>query len=79
MKYDYDYSRLLGKLRELGLTQLELATRIGLSEAGLSAKLKNKSEFRQSEMLKILDVIGETVAKVEQYFFTHKLVKTQVI
>lgn len=71
MKYHYNYSKLLGKLRELGLTQLELATKIGLSETGLSAKLKNKSEFKQSEMLKIVDIIGESPATVEVYFFNH--------
>lgn len=71
MKYHYNYSKLLGKLRELGLTQLELATKIGLSETGLSAKLKNKSEFKQSEMLKIVDIIGESPATVEMYFFNH--------
>lgn len=72
----YNYSRLLGKMKEKGFTQATLAKFIGISDTTLNSKLNNSSEFRQTEMRKILLALGESLDKIE-YFFTTVLVKTQ--
>lgn len=75
----YDYSNLLGAMRQRGITQKSLAKSVGKSEATINRKLCGAREFTQSEMFKILEIIGEPVERVSFYFFTHRLVKTQVI
>ncbi len=71
MKYTYDYSKLLGRLREMGLTQSDLAGKIGISEATLNQKFKNKTEFKQTEIAKILSAVNVDMASVDAYFFNH--------
>lgn len=71
MKYIYDYSKLLGRLREMGLTQSDLAGKIGISEATLNQKFKNKTEFKQTEIAKILNAVNVDMASVDTYFFNH--------
>ena len=45
----YDYSKLLGRLKEKNLTQDQLAAKIGISPASTNLKLCNKSPFKQDE------------------------------
>lgn len=76
----YNYQKLFGKMRELDITQNVLAKAIGVSEVTLNKKLQNKSEFKQSEMIKTLKALNEQgEGKIEEYFFTGQLVKTQEI
>ena len=65
----YNYSKLLGAMREKGITQDALAQRIGLNSATLNQKLKNNSQFKQSEMRDILACLGLTVKEIPEYFF----------
>lgn len=67
----YNYSRLLGKMREKGLTQVNLGKIIGLSETSLNFSLNNKRDFRQDEMLKICEVLDIPIEEVDTYFFAH--------
>lgn len=67
----YDYSNLLGEIRKRGLTQADLANKIGISEATLNKKLKNKGQFNQSEMHKILSALGLPLSAITDYFFEH--------
>lgn len=69
----YDYSKLLGRMRECGYTQEKLAKSIGISECSLNFSLNNKRNFRQNEMTKIGLLLGIQTAKFEEYFFAHKL------
>ena len=69
----YDYSRLLGKMREQGYTQKELAKELGISECSVNFSLNNKRNFRQDEILKIVEVLGIPGGQLEDYFFAHKL------
>lgn len=67
----YDYSLLLGKIKERGETQASVAAVLGISPATLSAKLNNKTEFVQSEIIaccKFLDI-----QDITKYFFAVKL------
>lgn len=65
----YDYSKLLGAMREKGITQEALAQRIGLNSATLNQKLKNNSQFKQGEMQKILRCLDLPISDIEKYFF----------
>lgn len=71
MNYIYDYSKLLGRLREKRITQSELANRLEISEQSLNRKLKSKTQFKQNEMIRTLDIIDIGVQEIASYFFTH--------
>lgn len=63
------YAKLVGKMRELGITQDELAAKIGIHAVTLNRKLRGKFQFRQGEIERILTVIGEPLENAELYFF----------
>lgn len=65
----YDYSKLLGAMREKHITQDNLAEKIGLNSATLNQKLKNNSQFKQNEMLDILRCLELPLSDIEKYFF----------
>jgi len=67
MQPTYDYSKLLGRMREKHFTQAGLAKAIGISEATLNLRLNNANDFKQGEMLKIAP------KDIPAYFFTHEL------
>lgn len=68
----YDYSKLLGRMKEKGVTQLELACEIGVSETTMSFSLMNKRAFKQNEMLEICRALEIPIVDVDTYFFSHK-------
>lgn len=69
----YDYSLLLGKIKECNYTQEKLAKAIGISECSVNFSLNNKRNFRQDEIMKITELLGIPKTRIEEYFFTHKL------
>ena len=44
----YNYSKLLGQIREKNYTQETLAKEIGIQSTTLSQKLNNKAKFKQT-------------------------------
>ena len=71
----FDYSKLLGKIKECGYTQEKLAQAIGISESTMSQKLNNKANFYHPEMQKIIDLLKIADAEVGSIFFTQKVEK----
>ena len=69
----YDYSKLLGRIKECGFTQETLAKAIKMSESTLNLKLNNKAFFKQQEIRKIRKVLGICLEEVGIYFFTEKV------
>ncbi len=69
--FAYDYSRLLGRIKEKGYTQKALAKAVGVSESSLNLKLQSKNTFRQDEIVRISNVLGISLAECDQYFFAH--------
>lgn len=66
----FNYSKLLGRFREFGLTQKDVASRIGISYTTLSLKLNNKAVFHADEIdaiCRLLDIAAEDIGT---YFFT---------
>ncbi len=69
MNYTYDYSKLLGRLREKKITQSELAKKLGISETSLNFSLNNKRPFKQSEISQICDCLTIPDECIDTYFF----------
>jgi transcriptional regulator with XRE-family HTH domain len=67
----YDYSKLLGRMKEKGITQDSLAQKINLQPPTLSQKLNNKARFKQIEISRICDVLDISANEIGKYFFTH--------
>lgn len=66
----FNYSKLLGRMREFGYTQEKLAKTIGLNESTLNAKLNNKGYFKQDEIDKICEVLDISVSEIGSYFYS---------
>lgn len=71
----FDYSKLLGRIREKGLTQKELAEQIGISATTLNLKLCNNNFFTQKEVLKLCKALDISNGEVADYFFAEKVQK----
>ena len=71
----FDYSKLLGRIKECGYTQEELAEEIGITKATMSLKLNNKAFFTHPEIEKIRKILRIARDEVGLYFFTLKVQK----
>lgn len=69
----FDYSKLLGRMKEKQFNQEKLAEKIGNTPATLSLKLNNKAKFKQSEISVICDVLDIGYSDIGDYFFTNKV------
>ncbi len=67
-----DYGKLLGKIRETGLTQKAVAEHIGLTESHFSRKLSGEFAFKQSEIQRICNLLNISADEIGAYFFTPK-------
>ena len=67
----FDYSKLLGKLKEKGLTQAVFAEKIGTTPATLSLKLSNVYNFKQKEISMACDLLEISKAEIGSIFFAH--------
>ena len=71
----FNYSKLRGKIREMGITQKQIAEKIGTGESTISAKLNNKCYFYQPEIAKICDILNIADEEVGLYFFAPEVEK----
>lgn len=67
----YNYSKLLGAMREKGMSQDQLAHEIKVNPSTLNAKLKNNSQFKQQEILDIMQALSLPITEIQLYFFAH--------
>ena len=74
-KIKFDYSKLLGKIKEMGITQAEFAKMIDISSTTFSLVLAGDAFLRQPTMLKACDVLGINRKELPTYFFTLKVQK----
>lgn len=70
---DYDYSRVLGRMKEQGYTQATFARALGISEPTLNLSLNNKRTFKQDELYRACELLGIQIGNIAEYFFVHKL------
>jgi transcriptional regulator with XRE-family HTH domain len=65
----YNYSKLLGRLKEYNLTQADLAEAIGKNLGTLNAKFNNKFGFTTQEIDSICEVLEIPNDEIGKYFF----------
>lgn len=70
-KYDYDYSKLKGKLREKNLNYKQFGELLGLAEATVSERLNNNAQFTQGEIERAMLTLDGSLQNADAYFFTH--------
>ncbi len=73
---EFDYSKLLGKIKELYGTQERFANRMGISMVTLSNKINNKSEFTQNQMTMACELLEIPLTTISDYFFKPKVKET---
>ncbi len=74
---NFDYSKIKGKIRELGLTQDDYANYLGISTTTLHLRLENKRPFTQPEIAMTMHLFNEPIKNVSKYFFTKKVQKNR--
>ena len=74
---EFDYSKLLGRIREYGYTQKTLAAAIEMSVSQLNQCLKNKSNFKHSKILAICKVLDISIGEIGAFFYALKARKTE--
>lgn len=65
----FNYGKLNGRITEIFGKQSAFARAMGWSERTTSLKLNGKIDFRQSEMVKAIDVLNISVREIPSYFF----------
>lgn len=65
----FNYSKLLGRIKEFGYTQEQVATAIGKSETTFSAKLKGKTSFTTKEIDGLCKILNIPASQIAAYFF----------
>lgn len=73
----YDYSKLLGRIKEYGFTQETLAKAIGINKSTLNGKLNGRYPFSATEMDLICRALDIPNAEVGSYFFCKKSLESQ--
>lgn len=69
----FDYSKLLGRIKECGFTQESLAKHIGIAESSMCLKLNNKAHFKHPEVFLICEALNIENSEIGAYFFTLKV------
>jgi len=65
----FNHSKLLGKIKECGITQAELAEAIGINKSTLSSKLNGHFSFTVKEMIAISEKLSIPKTEISSYFF----------
>ena len=73
---EFDYSKLLGRMTELGYTQKSLACAMGKNEGTISAKINGHSFFTTAEITGICEVLKIPSKEIPAYFFARKVQKS---
>ena len=73
----FDYSKLLGRIREYGYTQKTLAAVVGMSTTQMNQCLNNKSNFKHRYVLAICKALDISIDEIGLYFYALKTRKTE--
>ena len=72
----FDYSKLLGRIKERGYTQESLALAVGMAVSTMSLKLNNRAFFSQKEIRNICELLDILAHQIGEYFFTPDVQKS---
>ena len=73
----FDYSKLLGRIREYGYTQKTLAVAVGMSLTQMNQCLNGKFNFKHKYILAICKVLDIPIEEIGSYFYALKTRKTE--
>lgn len=68
-----DYLNLLGRIRAKGMTQSDVAQKIGVSVTTINKKLNGHTDFTQTEICDLCRILAIPDAEIPAYFFVSKL------
>ncbi len=77
MNIEFDYSKLIGKIKENFNNRKDFAKLIPLSLNSLSKKLNNKVPFTSLEIYNMVQVLNIEPSEISIYFYTTKVEKIQ--
>ena len=69
----FDYSKLLGRIKEKFGSNGNFASSKGISERSISLKLNNKVEWKQNEIAKAKKLLNIADEDLFYYFFEEKV------
>lgn len=72
VKEKYDFSKLLGRIKEKGYTQEAIANAISRNSCTFSQKINNKGVFNATEIAAICGLLEIGATEIGEYFFTPK-------
>ena len=72
MNIEFDYSKLIGKIKENFNNRKDFAKLIPLSLNSLSKKLNNKVPFTSLEIYNMVQVLNIEPSEISIYFYTTK-------
>lgn len=72
----FDYSKLLGKIKEVFKTQEAFAAAMELSLSAVNQRLNNRTDWTPAEIVKACNLLYIDISEVADYFFTLKVQKT---
>lgn len=73
MKYEFDYSKLAGRITEVAGTKIHMAELMGMSKMTMTYRMQNKLPFTQPEIMDMCKILGITKSQIPLYFFTIKV------
>lgn len=65
----FDYSKLRGIMAERGITQEQLADKIGINKCTLNVKMNGRYAFANDEILAICKELDIPTHEISKYFF----------
>lgn len=65
----FNYSKLRGRIKELGFSESEIAKKINISKATISSRLNGNSEFSSKETDCLIDLLQINDNEIKDYFF----------
>lgn len=73
---EYDYSKLLGRIKEKYGNRENLIEKITISTTSLNLRLTNKLKFDQRDIKELCEALDIQEEEIPLYFFTEKVRKT---
>ena len=75
-KIIYDYSKLLGRIKEKNGTRENLIKVITISATSLNLRLNNKLKFNQQDIKELSEALDIQEHEIPDYFFKEKVRKS---
>lgn len=71
--YQFDYSKLTGRIVEVLGDKKTLAEKMGISYMTMMNRMHNRRPFDQQEIIEVSKILGISHSEIPDYFFTIKV------